>query len=394
MAELPELHSLLKRQLKRYAGAFDAESTGIRGFIEDVSRAYAQFDDDRTMLERSLELSSQELLQANSEMRAIFQALPDLYFVLNEEGTILDCKGGSAADFLMPPNRLIGRHIQDVSQGDVRDVFVRALQLVQVTGQVIDFEYSIPNGSLHYYEARLVPLPGTNIMAIIRNITGRKRAEADLEQSLSMLQATLESTADGILVVDNDGKIQSFNKKFVEMWRIPESVLAEKDDDKALACVLEQLKDPDAFLQKVKELYAQPDAESYDMIEFKDGRIIERYSKPQTINDKSVGRVWSFHDTSDRRKLEEQLRHSQKMESIGTLAGGIAHDFNNILGIILGYASTLEGKIAEMPEVAHCRDAIVKASERGASLVRQMLTFARKTDVRFEPVNVNAVVRE
>ncbi|MEK6599385.1 MAG: EAL domain-containing protein, partial [Deltaproteobacteria bacterium] len=137
----------------------------------------------------------------------------------------------------------------------------------------------------------------------------RKRAEEEIENSLSLLRATLESTADGILVVNNEGKMVGLNQRFVDMWRIPESIVASKDDDQALACVLDQLKDPEVFLGKVRELYLQPDAKSYDVLEFKDGRFFERYSLPQRTGERNVGRVWSFRDITERKQAEEQIFH-------------------------------------------------------------------------------------
>ena len=134
----------------------------------------------------------------------------------------------------------------------------------------------------------------------------------ELEKSLSLLNATLESTADGILVVNSEGKIVSFNRKFVDMWNIPDSIMDSHDDNQALEFVLDQLKNPENFLKKVKELYSHPEAESYDVLEFKDGRIFERYSQPQRIGEKIVGRVWSFRDVTERRRIEEKLQASEE----------------------------------------------------------------------------------
>ncbi|MFH0976473.1 MAG: cache domain-containing protein [Spirochaetota bacterium] len=137
-----------------------------------------------------------------------------------------------------------------------------------------------------------------------------KERTSELTQSISLLNATIESTTDGILVVDRAGKIVNFNKRFVEMWHIPEEVILLKDDDKALACVLDQLCNPDEFIAKVKELYNRPEEESLDILNFKNGNIFERYSRPQRIDDRIVGRVWSFRDITVRRQSEKALERS------------------------------------------------------------------------------------
>lgn len=141
----------------------------------------------------------------------------------------------------------------------------------------------------------------------LKDETYRKRAEEEQRKTLSLLSATLESTTDGILVVDRGGKITSFNQKFIDMWKIPNEIMVARDDAKAIAHVLDQLIDPVGFLAKVRELYSQPDAESFDVVKFKDGKVFERYAKPQRIGVESVGRVWSFRDVTARIRSEEQL---------------------------------------------------------------------------------------
>jgi PAS domain S-box-containing protein len=149
----------------------------------------------------------------------------------------------------------------------------------------------------------------------IRYAIERRRAEDELERSLSLLRATLESTADGILVIDVQGRIAGYNQKFAEMWRVPPSLLDESDDEQVIGFVQGQLADPDAFLAKVRHLYGDPQAASFDILHFHDGRVFERCSQPQIIGGQSMGRVWSFRDVSERERGAEALRHSEALKA-------------------------------------------------------------------------------
>ena len=119
-----------------------------------------------------------------------------------------------------------------------------------------------------------------HIDGALRDITDRKQSENALLNSLSLTDATLDSIHNGILVVSRQGKVIKTNAKFAELWHIPSDILASADDKILLDFVLEQLADPDEFINKVSELYGKPESESFELIYFKDGRIFERISKP------------------------------------------------------------------------------------------------------------------
>src|SRR4030043_142882 len=204
-----------------------------------------------------------------------------------------------------------------------------------------------------------------------KEIIERKRVEEEIKHSVSLLDATLESTADGILVVDREGKIEKFNRKFSQMWRIPESILASKDVDRALAFALDQLKDPEVFLKKVRGLYNLPEAESYDVLEFKDGRVFERYLQPQRIGDRIIGRVSSFRDVTERKWMEQTLIRSEEEAKRLSQENEILAEIGRII------SSTLN---------------IEEIYERFAEEVRILIPFDRIVINIINPENNNAII--
>jgi CheY-like chemotaxis protein len=139
----------------------------------------------------------------------------------------------------------------------------------------------------------------------------KEEAEAGLRKSEMQLKSIIEATADGILAVDNQGKVIRVNSRFIRMWRIPQELIDLGDDNKLLEFVLDQLDNPEAFLAKVRELYVSG-KEDKSFILFKDGRVFQRFSSPLILNDSIVGRVWSFTDITDQRKSEQEIRKKVK----------------------------------------------------------------------------------
>jgi diguanylate cyclase (GGDEF)-like protein/PAS domain S-box-containing protein len=152
--------------------------------------------------------------------------------------------------------------------------------------------------------------PRSGLIVVHQDITERKRAEQALRESTSSLQAVLQSTADGILAVDPGNRVLFMNGRFIEMWRLPESVLDSRDDAILLQHVIGQLSDPQVFLEKVQDVY-RSEKENFDILNFKDGRVFERLSHPLIRDEMASGRVWSFRDVTARLHAEAALRESE-----------------------------------------------------------------------------------
>ena len=234
--------------------------------------------------------------------------------------------------------------------------------------------------------------PGWMWIGIVRDISARQEDEQRLKRTLSLLSATLESTNDGIMVRDLDGKIVIANRRFAEMWRIPEGLMEAGDDKLTRAYVLDQLQDPQTFLAVTEKHYAAPDEHTHHLLEFKDGRVFERFSVPQVIDGGIVGRVICCRDVSEQKALEHQLRHAQKMEALGTLAGGVAHDFNNILTVIMGFCNLSSALTEKGTPLKRYQDQIMTASERALTLTNSLLAYSRKQAMNPRPLELNAGV--
>ena len=168
------------------------------------------------------------------------------------------------------------------------------------------------------------------------DITERKSAEEQLKYKTVILEAESEASIDGILIVDEYGKTLLTNKRFQEMWGIPQEILDSKDDEKMLQHVAFKLSNPDEFVAKVKYLYDHRDEKSMEEISFKDGNIFDRYSAPLLdLNHKYLGRIWYFHDQTAIKQAEIKLREEKaKLEKYFDVIGIIALVLN-IKGDIL-----------------------------------------------------------
>jgi PAS domain S-box-containing protein len=198
--------------------------------------------------------------------------------------------------------------------------FIARIRSGQVPGDKMEKRYIRRNGDVIWIHLTVFTVRSPNedplyLVAFIDDITERRQAQHEASRTNSLLRATLESTADGILVVDVSGKILSFNQKMADMWGVPPEIFGSGDDEAAINAAVSKLEHPDDFMAKVRDLYDHPEIASYDVLELKDGRTFERYSQPQRIGNVAVGRVWSFRDVTARRRAEEQGRALEREQA-------------------------------------------------------------------------------
>ena len=243
-----------------------------------------------------------------------------------------------------------------------------------------------------------------HFLQAIANVIGaaheRSTIDAELRAELELHNATLEAAADGILVTDADGRVRRYNERLVTMWGFPPDVLSSSDTTVWVRWGAEQLEDGAMCHESFRTAGGSNTPQSA-VLRLKDGRVIERYSQPQLVDGRINGLVWCYRDVSDRvraederRRLEAQMQHVQKLESLGVLAGGIAHDFNNLLVGVLGHAGLALTEVdADSP--AHERiEQIQLTAQRAAELTNQMLAYSGKGRFVLQSADLSEIVRE
>ena len=250
-----------------------------------------------------------------------------------------------------------------------------------------EFPVYLSTSVVHDAEGNTIALIG-----VATNITERRRSEANLRESEERYRTLIDTARDVIFTATPRGVITSLNQAFESTtgWSRAEwlgktyyDLFHNEDFEGARQYFIQALEDVKVPVREIR-------------IHKKEGGYVigEFTITPQKHHGKVIGLIGVARDVTERKRLEDQYRHAQKMESLGTLAGGIAHDFNNILAIILGHASLIPRHQGNPIKQSANIDAVINASQRGAALVRQLLTFASKSDILFESVQLNDVVAD
>lgn len=425
------MHRLLARQLRRTMGEVPAPAA-VASLLEAVEAAYWQADHDRKMLERSLELSSQELLQANADLRAIFGSAPDLFLRVDEDGKIIDASGAAVEIAGCWPAPIAGRLLAQTVELGFGARLGEALTEVVSSRRLVQLEWQLAAG--RWVEARLQPLLDRHCLVVVRDLSARKRAELELEESRAQLE---------LRVAERTSELSESNRELereiAERRRAEDSAaetrrrlerfiaalpavtyIAEYGADGPWSFVSPQIEqligvrpdeligEPGLWHQFVhpedRELLRNAEQQALAgaspfALEY---RLRTRSGRVLTVRDQAVavpeGERVLFQgvilDVSERRALEQQLLWAQKSEAIGRLAGGVAHDFNNLLTAIGGYAELLQRELPESGQPAAQVAEILRSTRRAASLTTKLLALGRRQVLQVRLVDLNRLVRE
>jgi diguanylate cyclase (GGDEF)-like protein/PAS domain S-box-containing protein len=282
----------------------DGNPSRVDGITTDVT--------ERKMIEDALR-------QSEARYRLIANNATDMLSRHRPDGVYLYASPACTALLGYQPEDLVGTRLDEWVHPD-------DMALVQMiehppfdvsTSEAVRYRIRHKDGRYIWFETtmRIVSDPATGnvseIIAVSRNISERKQIEARLEHSLALLQATIESTAEGILVISNSDEIVSYNQRLIELWDLPDDWLDYTSGQARFKLLVERVTNPQAFIRRVSELRSNPALEGHDTVELKNGRFLERSSMPYRIGETIVGRVWSFRDVTDRRRAEDLLRASQ-----------------------------------------------------------------------------------
>ncbi|HET7140709.1 MAG TPA: EAL domain-containing protein [Arthrobacter sp.] len=259
----------------------------------------------------------QEKALGVSVFGAFFDASPDALLAVTPDGTIKMANAACGRMFGYARDELIGSdHSMLLSEGFRNEtvLLLAHLQAQPHEPQPPREVYGLHRDGTEFaaeVAGSLLDDGGRQVLLVsVRSTEHRKDAEADLREAMSLLTATLESTADGILVISSDGSVAGFNDQFLKMWGIPPELVDGDSDEPVIRLILSQVANPEAFMARLSEVVENPAAESHDVLDFKDGRTFERYSRPQRVGDRIAGRVWSFRDVTPRRQAQEQAQQA------------------------------------------------------------------------------------
>ena len=354
----------------------DGRVGGVEAFARDITEQ---------------KLAGDAMRKSEQMARALLNATSDMAVLIDREGTMLAVNEHFASLFGETPAALEGRALLDLMHDEVVEERRKKCLTVLETGRPVRFSDE-RNG--RHYEHCFYPVEDeqgavTQLALYSRDVTESLRKEEERIR----LAIAIEQAADSVIVTDPDGIVEYVNPGFERTTGYSRDEVVGGGTQ-----FLRSKEHSEGFYASIERTISLGTVWSGRLVSCrKDGALFECDTTISPVQNEAgaiMNYVWLMHDVSTEVSLERQLRHAQKMEAVGTLAGGIAHDFNNILSLILGHSELLLSVLPDDEAARHNVRQIAKAGNRGAELVKQILTFSRQVQRRCEPCDVALIVKQ
>lgn len=339
-------------------------------------------------------------------LRAMLNQSHDLLLLVDPASQqIVETNATTERSLLYSREQLLAMRITDIATS-MQDMFfwdeVSSGQITEIS--TMESEWQRRDGALLPIEMSIHMQADTDLplaVVVARDASSHKAVEDELAKMTSALRATLEATADGILVTDLSGRIININHRFARIWQLPEALLNQQDDQQLFAFIDAQLPDPQQYHQRLDELFATPRADGFDTLTLTDGRVIERYTKPQFLGSSVIGKVFSFSDVTARVRAEQDLLAAKNLAEQANRAKSeflsqMSHELRTPLNAILGFAQILQEELAD--EHQEFTNHILKAGWHLLGLINEVLDLAKieagRLSLSIEDFDIRGVVRE
>lgn len=346
----------------------------------------------------AIQRQEEALKQANGQIMAAMGSLEEQQFALDQhaivavtdlKGTIthanekfVDISGYSLEELLGKNHRILNSGYHS------KEFFIQMYRTI-AKGNVWHGEICNCNkqGELYWVDTTIIALKDArnlpkSYIAIRADITERKHKELEVKEALTLMNATLESTDNGILVTSCEGEILRTNSQFSNLWGVTKELLIKGVNDRAiLKQVQRQLKNPSAFLERIDELYQEQALEAFDILEFLDGRVLERASSPMKIDGEYYGRVWSFRDVTEQTQTQNALLQAKEDAESATKAkseflASMSHEIRTPMNGVIGMLGLLSN--SKLTDYQNRRVSIAQSSAQSLlSLINDILDYSK-----------------
>lgn len=383
------------RNRKRVIGLLSVQSYTPQAYTErDLETLQVLADHCGGALDR---VGAEEALRESEErFREIFANSPDAIFVEDTEGYVLDVNPAGCRLHGVPRDQVVGRHVTDlVPAENRRDVEREFKRLVDGIASRLEGESIAADGRITPVEIRATRIEYSGKPALllhVRDISERKQTESALRSSEMLFHSVWENSVDGMRLTDEHGLIVAVNEAFCKLVGMSRAEL----EGNPFTVIYADMEQPERILKKYQQRFRDRVIERQieRRLTLRNGSVVvlEDTNSFVELRGQPPLLLGLFRDVTAQKRLEDQLRQSQKMDAIGQLAGGVAHDFNNILTVIHGHASLLLAAGSVVGSTAKSAQQIVQAAERAAGLTRQLLTFSRRQVMQPRRLDLNEVV--